>query len=71
MGPNPIVLHVVDELDVSPSVVDTLKATNIYYIGDLIWRTEAELLQEPNISGDTVTELKEALRALGLDFRKN
>jgi len=67
---NPILLHVVDELEVSPKVVEVLKTANIYYIGDLVWRTEADLLQRPNISSEMIIQLREALRALGLDLGK-
>jgi DNA-directed RNA polymerase subunit alpha len=65
---NPILLHVVDELEISPNLVAVLKRENIYYIGDLVWRTEAALLQRPSISSEMVVELREALRALGLDL---
>jgi len=67
---NPILLHVVDELEVSPKLVEVLKTANIHYIGDLVWRTEADLLQRPNISSEMVIQLREALRALGLDLGK-
>ena len=67
---NPILLHGVDELEVSPKLVEVLKTANICYIGDLAWRTEADLLQRPNISSEIVIQLREALRALGLDLGK-
>ena len=68
--PNPLVLHVVDELDIAAPTLDALKANDIYYIGDLIQRTEAELLKAPPISRRIVREIRKALRAHGLDLGK-
>ena len=65
---NPVLLHVVDELDIAAPTLDALKAINIYYIGDLIQRTEAELLKAPGISRRIVQEIRKALRAHGLDL---
>jgi len=66
--PNPVLLHVVDELDIAAPTLDALKASGIYYIGDLIQRTEAELLKAPGISRRIVQEIRKALRAHGLDL---
>jgi DNA-directed RNA polymerase alpha subunit len=68
--PNPLVLHVVDELDVAAPTLDALKANDIYYIGDLIRRTEAELLSAPQITRRVVQEIRKALQAHGLDLGK-
>jgi DNA-directed RNA polymerase alpha subunit len=68
LSPNPVVLHVVDELDIAAPTLDALKASDIYYIGDLIQRTEAELLRAPGISSLVVQEIRRALRAHGLDL---
>jgi len=65
---NPLLLHVVDELDIAAPTLDALKAINIYYIGDLIQRTEAELLKAPGISRRIVQEIRKALRVHGLDL---
>ncbi len=45
-----------------------LKAENIYYIGDLIQRTETELLKTPNLGKKSLTEIKDLLHGMGLDF---
>jgi DNA-directed RNA polymerase alpha subunit len=66
--PNPVLLHVIDELNIAALTLDALKAINIYYIGDLIQRTEAELLKAPGISRRIVQEIRKALRAHGLDL---
>jgi DNA-directed RNA polymerase subunit alpha len=66
--PNPLLLHVVDELDIAAPTLDALKASGIYYIGDLVLRTEAELLRAPQISRRLVQEIRRALRAHGLDL---
>src|SRR5262245_12959938 len=47
--PNPILLHLIDELDLPLAGLEALKANGIYYIGDLTQRTEPELLGKPGI----------------------
>ena len=68
---NPILLRPVDDLELTVRSANCLKAENIYYIGDLIQRTEVELLKTPNLGKKSLTEIKEVLaeRGLGLGMR--
>jgi DNA-directed RNA polymerase subunit alpha len=68
MGPqiDPILLRPVDELELTVRSANCLKAENIYYIGDLIQRTETELLKTPNLGRKSLNEIKEVLAARGL-----
>ncbi|MFO5802103.1 DNA-directed RNA polymerase subunit alpha C-terminal domain-containing protein, partial [Klebsiella pneumoniae] len=63
---DPILLCPVDDLELTVRSANCLKAENIYYIGDLIQRTEVELLKTPDLSKKTPTENKEALTSRGL-----
>jgi DNA-directed RNA polymerase subunit alpha len=63
---DPILLRPVDELELTVRSANCLKAENIYYIGDLIQRTEVELLKTPNLGKKSLTEIKEVLAARGL-----
>lgn len=65
---NPIMLRPVEELEISVWAANLLKEANIYYIGDLVQRTEAELIQRRNIPERAVVEIRDALRARGLDL---
>jgi DNA-directed RNA polymerase subunit alpha len=65
---NPVMLRPVEELELSNWVADLLKEANIYYIGDLVQRTGAELVQRRNIPERAVVEIRKALRARGLDL---
>jgi DNA-directed RNA polymerase subunit alpha len=67
-GPNfdPILLRPVDELELTVRSANCLKAENIYYIGDLIQRTETELLKTPNLGRKSLNEIKEVLASRGL-----
>ena len=63
---DPILLRPVDELELTVRSANCLKAENIYYIGDLIQRTENELLKTPNLGRKSLNEIKEVLAARGL-----
>ncbi len=63
---DPILLRPVDELELTVRSANCLKAENIYYIGDLIQRTENELLKTPNLGRKTLNEIKEVLASRGL-----
>ncbi len=63
---DPILLRPVDDLELTVRSANCLKAENIYYIGDLIQRTENELLKTPNLGRKSLNEIKETLAAHGL-----
>ena len=63
---NPLLLRPVDELELTVRSANCLKAENIYYIGDLILRTENELLKTPNLGRKSLNEIKEVLASRGL-----
>jgi DNA-directed RNA polymerase subunit alpha len=63
---DPILLRPVDELELTVRSANCLKAENIYYIGDLIQRTENELLKTPNLGRKSLNEIKEVLASRGL-----
>ena len=63
---DPILLRPVDELELTVRSANCLKADNIYYIGDLIQRTENELLKTPNLGRKSLNEIKEVLASRGL-----
>lgn len=63
---DPILLRPVDDLELTVRSANCLKAENIYYIGDLIQRTEVELLKTPNLGKKSLTEIKDVLAARGL-----
>lgn len=67
-GPSvdPILTCPVDELELTVRSTNCLKAEKIYYIGDLVQRTETELLKTPNLGRKSLNEIKEALAARGL-----
>ncbi len=60
---DPILLRPVDDLELTVRSANCLKVENIYYIGDLIQRTEAELLRTPNLGRKSLNEIKEVLAA--------
>ena len=62
----PLLLRPVDDLELTVRSANCLKAENIYYIGDLIQRTENELLKTPNLGRKSLNEIKEVLAARGL-----
>lgn len=68
---DPVLLRPVDDLELTVRSANCLKAENIYYIGDLVQRTEVELLKTPNLGKKSLTEIKDVLasRALSLGMR--
>jgi DNA-directed RNA polymerase subunit alpha len=67
-GVDPILLRPIDDLELTVRSANCLKAENIYYIGDLIQRTEVELLKTPNLGKKSLTEIKEVLGQKGLSL---
>lgn len=65
---DPILLRPVDELELTVRSANCLKAENIYYIGDLIQKTENELLKTPNLGKKSLTEIKDVLASRGLSL---
>ncbi len=63
---NPLLLKKVDELELSVRSANCLKNDNIVYIGDLIQKTESEMLRTPNFGRKSLNEIKEVLTAMGL-----
>ena len=63
---DPLLLRPVDDLELTVRSANCLKAENIYYIGDLIQRTENELLKTPNLGRKSLNEIKEVLAARGV-----
>ncbi len=63
---DPILLRPVDDLELTVRSANCLKAENIYFIGDLIQRTEVELLKTPNLGKKSLTEIKDVLASHGL-----
>ena len=63
---DPILLRPVDELELTVRSANCLKAENIFYIGDLIQRSENELLKTPNLGRKSLNEIKEVLASRGL-----
>lgn len=65
---DPILLCPVDDLELTVRSANCLKAENIYYIGDLIRRTEKDLLKTPNLGKKSLTEIKDVLAQRGLSL---
>lgn len=65
---DPLLLRPVDDLELTVRSANCLKAENICYIGDLIQRTEQELLKTPNLGKKSLTEIKEVLASHGLSL---
>lgn len=63
---NPIYHRPVDDLELTVRSANCLKAENIFFIGDLVQRTEADLLKTPNLGKKSLTEIKNVLAAHGL-----
>jgi DNA-directed RNA polymerase subunit alpha len=63
---DPLLMRSVDDLELTVRSANCLKAENIFYIGDLIQRSEVELLKTPNLGKKSLTEIKEVLNARGL-----
>ncbi|MCK5920350.1 MAG: DNA-directed RNA polymerase subunit alpha [Methylococcales bacterium] len=65
---DPVLLRPVDDLELTVRSANCLKAENILYIGDLIQRTEVELLKTPNLGRKSMTEIKDVLASKGLSL---
>lgn len=65
---DPVLLRPVDDLELTVRSANCLKAENIFYIGDLIQRTEVELLKTPNLGKKSLTEIKDILALKGLSL---
>lgn len=63
---SPYLLKRVDELELSVRSANCLKNDNIVYIGDLVQKTEAEMLKTPNFGRKSLNEIKEVLSSMGL-----
>ena len=63
---NPAFLKKVDELELSVRSANCLKNDNIIYIGDLVQKTESEMLRTPNFGRKSLNEIKEVLNTMGL-----
>jgi len=63
-----VLLRPVDDLELTVRSANCLKAENIFYIGDLIQRTEVELLKTPNLGRKSLTEIKDILALKGLSL---
>jgi len=65
---DPTLLRPVDDLELTVRSANCLKAEDIYYIGDLIQRSENELLKTPNLGKKSLTEIKDVLATRGLSL---
>ena len=65
---NPVLLRPVDDLELTVRAANCLKAENIFYIGDLVQRTENDLLKTPNLGKKSLTEIKSVLHSRGLSL---
>ncbi len=65
---DPILLRPIDDLELTVRSANCLKAESIHYVGDLVQRTEVELLKTPNLGKKSLTEIKETLAAHGLSL---
>ncbi len=64
----PFLLSTVDDLDLTVRSANCLKAENIYYVGDLVQRTEQELMKTPNLGKKSLTEIKTVLATRNLSL---
>lgn len=65
---DPLLLRPIDDLELTVRSTNCLKAENIYQIGDLVQRTEVELLKTPNLGKKSLTEIKDVLASKGLSL---
>jgi DNA-directed RNA polymerase subunit alpha len=65
---DPVLLRPVDDLELTVRSANCLKAESIYFIGDLIQRTEVELLKTPNLGKKSLTEIKDVLNQRNLSL---
>ncbi len=66
--PDPVLMQPVDDLELTVRSANCLKAEQIIYIGDLVQRTEVELLKTPNLGKKSLTEIKDVLAQRGLSL---
>ncbi|HET8897161.1 MAG TPA: DNA-directed RNA polymerase subunit alpha [Rhodanobacteraceae bacterium] len=65
-GVDPLLMRPIDDLELTVRSANCLKAESIYYIGDLVQKTEVELLKTPNLGKKSLTEIKEVLETKNL-----
>ena len=65
---DPLLLRPVDDLELTVRAANCLKAENIYYIGDLVQRSENDLLKTPNLGKKSLMEIKAVLAQRGLNL---
>lgn len=65
---DPVLLRPVDELELTVRSANCLKAESVYYIGDLVMRSEVELMKTPNLGKKSLTEIKDVLAQRGLSL---
>ncbi len=65
---DPVLLRPIDDLELTVRSANCLKAESIHYVGDLVQRTEVELLKTPNLGKKSLTEIKEVLASHGLSL---
>ena len=65
---DPTLLRPIDDLELTVRSANCLKAESIYYIGDLVQKTEVELLKTPNLGKKSLTEIKDVLNQRGLSL---
>lgn len=65
---SPILLKPIDELDLTVRSTNCLKAENIHFVGDLVQRSETELMKTPNLGKKSLTEIAEVLAVHGLEL---
>ena len=65
---DPLLLRPIDDLELTVRSTNCLKAENIYQIGDLVQKTEVELLKTPNLGKKSLTEIKDVLASKGLSL---
>jgi DNA-directed RNA polymerase subunit alpha len=65
---DPLLMRPVDDLELTVRSANCLKAENIFYIGDLIQRTEVDLLRTPNLGKKSLMEIKDVLATKGLQL---
>ena len=70
-GFDPVLLRPVDDLELTVRSANCLKAENIYFIGDLVQKSENELLKTPNLGKKSLTEIKDVLASRTLSLGMN